>query len=120
MTTLDDSIKEAVGRVPVARRATVDQLLLDLAEMWTHRYHAGTALLRDPELFPIHAAGLLDAWTVLYLLGLLRTHAPDVADDAAHFLHIGQHAVPADHLPVFAHEWRRAVEEGRSLLGLLP
>lgn len=120
MTALDDSIAEAVGRIPVARRGTVDQLLLDLTTIWGNRYHHGAAVLRDPELFPVYAAGLLDAWTVLYLLGLLRTHAPDVAEQAAHFLNVGSMAVPGDHLPVFAHEWRRAVEEGRSLIGLLP
>jgi len=118
VTTLDDDITAAVGRIPVARRATVDQLLLDLATVWSARYDHGNAVLRDPELFPVYAAGLIDAWDKLYLLGLLRTHAPDVADQAAQFLNL--YPVPVDHLPVFAHEWRRAVEEGRSLLGLLP
>lgn len=118
MTALDDDLTAAVGRIPAGRRGTVDQLLLDLAGIWTDRYHRGMCASRDPELFPVVAAGLLDAWTVLYLLGLLRTHAPDVAEGAARFLNLS--AIPADHLPVFAHEWRSAVEEGRSLIGLLP
>lgn len=118
MTQLEQDIHDAVGRIPVARRANVDQLLLDLTGIWVDRYHRGMCAMHDPDLFPVVAAGLSDAWTVLYLLGKLRTHAPQEAEECARFLNLNP--VPADHLPVYAHEWHLAIEEGRSLLGLLP
>lgn len=116
MTTLDDSLADAVGRIPAGRRACVDQMLLDLSGVWTDRYHRGMCAHRDPELWPLVAAGLIDAWTVLYLLGTLRIHAPQVAEDCAHFLNL----MDAERMPGFAHEWHLAIAEGRSLVGLVP
>ena len=110
-------------------RSTPEQLILDLATMWLDRYDRASHLPRgnvfdpaDPrdELWRATTAGIVDAWTVLYLLGLLRTHAPAVAEHAAEFLNVGAADMPGERMPLFVREWARAVEAGRSLLPLLP
>ena len=109
-------------------RTPVDQLLLDLCGMWLARYDAASALphgnvctggLSD-DLWRATTGGLSDAWTSLYLLGLLRTHAPKVAEHAVTVLNSGAPGLPGEEMPRYVLEWAKALRAGRSLLPLLP
>jgi hypothetical protein len=110
-------------------RTNPEQLLLDLSGIWLDRYNRAQSMPRgnvfDPadmtdDLWRATASALCDAWTALYLLGLLRTHAPHVAEQAATFLNSGAPGLPTERLPHYVREWADAVAAGRSLLPLLP
>ena len=110
-------------------RTPVEQLILDLCGMWLARYDAASHLPRgnvfdptDPtdDVWRATTGGLSDAWTSLYLLGLLRTHAPKVAEHAVTALNSGAPDLPGEQMPKYVLEWAKALRAGRSLLGLLP
>lgn len=110
-------------------RTTSDQLLLDLATLWQDRYNTAQRLPRgsvfDPHdpaeaLWRATAAGLTDAWAALYLLALLREHAPIHAAQAAEVLAGGPRTLPSHRMPGLVEDWADAVAAGRTLGGLLP
>lgn len=70
-------------------RAPADQLLLDLAERWLWQHDATAALVRaDAELSVVRPQQAITsaALSLIYVLALLREHAPEVADRAVDFV----------------------------------
>jgi len=127
----DPTSADPFGDATLADRARtpIEQLILDLCAMWLARYDAASTLPRgnvfDPadqadDLWRATTGGLSDAWTALYLLGLLRTHAPKVAEHAVTVLNSGVPGIPGERMPNYVLEWAAALRAGRSLLGLLP
>ena len=109
---------------PTRARATTEQLIWDLSCMWLDRYDRACQLPRDgmlnDRIWRTTAISIVDSWTVLYLLGQLRTHAPAVAEHAAEFLNYGTPNLDADRMPEYVRDWATAVADGQSLLGRLP
>src|SRR5690242_7654657 len=100
--------------VPARHRPAHEQLIFAPATNWADRYDRQSMTSRGKpdsvteRLWCARNAALHEGWDVLYLLGLLRTHAPQVAEHAAQVLTLP--SMPGDMLPGYVAEWRRAVE----------
>jgi hypothetical protein len=104
-------------------RPAVDQLIIDQTHAWRATYDSARVeiervsdIARDPslrgQLARALAARAVDAWSVLYLLTLLRDVDPGVADRAARYLNHDAASLTPWMCERLVTRWRTAAENG--------